>query len=99
MRVVVRFTPEEAAQLRELADARGVTVQRLLSDAVLRNDITASRVVAQEVAAVRRLAYEDSVNLAKLANSGKWDGIEMDKLRKGIELRNQALAKCPGMGK
>jgi hypothetical protein len=98
-RFVVKLTPEDADRLRELAQKRGVTVQRLISETLLQNEITPSRVVAQEVAGVRRLLAEDSANLAKMANSGKWDQSILDQARKGIEWRNQALHKYSGWGK
>lgn len=99
VRVVLKLTSDELEQARAIAQRRGVTVQRLIRETVLQNEITSSRVLAQEVAAVRRLLAEDAANLAKMANSGKWDRADLDRLRKGIDWRNQALSKYPAMGR
>lgn len=98
----VRVTAEQEAQLKERADALGVTISKLLVDTALDAPVADSRAVFLELAGLRRRVDEvhrcftneaENVNaIARFAQvTGKFNAQEWDEVRDGIKNRNRKL--------
>lgn len=102
----VQVTQEQEDALTERADARGVTISKLLVDSALDTPISTDRVLIQELTGVRRRLDEVQTCIAKEAanieiasrntNAGRWDEQEWVDLRTGILGRNEKLSELFG---
>lgn len=102
VRHVVMLTPEQEEKAKAKANARGLSIARLMADLATDAPAVDNRVLIRQLSAVRRMANGVAVNVnqaAKEANSGRFDPDTWAKTADGVETLNQNLGKYFGWDK
>jgi hypothetical protein len=100
-RHVVLVTDDQEFQLQELARVQNLTVARLLVDTTLGVKPPPSKVVATELAGLRRLFAGEATNLnqiARAANSGSYDSEAFDAALQTILSRDATVVSLYAQG-